>query len=209
MKRKIWTTRMMLDSIICSGIKSSWQIKENQSLRNEHAKIVALLKAFDLYVEEKQPIFNKHNDKIGEKYAFDISDFYKGNFIRKRSKKEVAVLMEELADEEVIFKPHHFRQTTDMYSFLCRVFNDLINHRINLQQIMDNPSYYRLKETIAIAYSLAITSHQIRIIDFVLLKIIGYKRPIPEKVLIKKYGFPETGLLTGDQSIADLLELSK
>jgi len=204
MRRKMWTTEMMLECILRSGIKTSWRVKENTSLQNEHAKIVALLKAFDLYFEERQLLYNKNHDLISDGYAFDISDFYRGNFIKKRSKKEVAILLDELAEDKII-RPIVKCQRGSVHTLLTGIFAKLIDYRIALRQSIYCIPSYRISEELILSNSLIVLEQQAEIIDSAILKIIGYKKPVPEKVLIKKYGFPETGLLTGNKSIEELI----
>ena len=100
----MWTTLMLLDYVICSDIKTSKQAKNNLLLQNEHDRIVTLLKAFDLYVEEKQAILDKDYNKVGEEYGFDVSDFLRGNFITKRSEKEAISLVNEVVDDSSLLQ---------------------------------------------------------------------------------------------------------
>lgn len=197
----------MLDLIFSSGIKSSWQIKGNKSLEEEHAKIVVLLKAFDLYVEKKQSLFDKNYRKISERYGFDIGDFYCGNFIKKRSKEEINTLLKQLAEDKIIRREYR-SQMENEYSFLGKVFRHLVDYRWRLQQSIDTLTYHHITETFILYRSHSVMEQQAEMINAALLKIIGHKKPIPEKVLVKKYGYPKTeaGRLTGNKSLQEILD---
>lgn len=201
-KNKMWTTKMLLDCIVRSDIKTSWQIKDSEYQQTEHAKIVALLKAFGLYVEEKQPVFDKN--KISDDYAFDISDFLNGNFIRKRSKKDITILLKELEESKIIRQPYQ-RQQKNIYFFLRQVFKYLIDYRITLHHNIETLSHHHISGTLILYHSLILMEQQAEIIDSALLKIIGYKTPVSEKVLIKKYGFPKDEILTEGKSLEEIL----
>lgn len=204
MKEKVWTTRMLLDFIIRYGIKKSRLIKEKKSLKDEHNKIVALLKAFDLYVEEKQQVLDENNRKISESYAFNIADFYSGNFIKKRSEAEVTKLLEQLKKEKIIRL--NFRMyPEDDYSYLSRVFEYLVDYRLMVQQSIKTLTFEHVTETFILYSSLNVLEQEAEKIDFAILMIIGNKEPIPEEVLINKYGFPDAGPLTGNKTIEDII----
>lgn len=207
MKEKMWTTEMLLDCIFRSGIKTSWRIKENQSLEKEHAKIVALLKAFDLYVVERQQVLDKHYSIICDEYAFNISDFLRGNFIKYRSKKDAAILLEELANNKII-KPIQ-QPKKDACCLVREIFKNLTDSRMGVQQSINSIPRHCTNETLVLSNALVVLEQQAKIIDAALLKIIGYRKPVPEKVLIMKYDFPvpmpETGLLTGNKDLKEIL----
>ncbi len=203
---------MLLDCIFRSGIETSWQIKKNKSLEREHAKIVALLKAFDLYVEERQQVLDKDYNVIYDEYAFNISDFLRGNFIKHRSKKDVAILLQELADDKII-RSEYQKQMEDEHSFLKKVFRHLVDYRMVLQQGLHTLTYQHITETRILCRSQSVMEQQAEMIDRALLKIIGYKKPVPEKVLIRKYNFPkpktktspDTGLISSNKSLEEIL----
>jgi len=208
-KNKMWTTRMLLDYVVCSDIKTSKQAKNNLLLQNEHDKIVALLKAFDLYVEEKQAILDKDYNKVGEEYRFDMRDFLKGNFIRKRSKEEAISLLNEVVDNNRLQQAQERYPEKDVYFFLSNVFKGLITFRRDLQCCID---YYNLAHwpeimtnKFVLLDSMKEIKPQANKIDIILLKIIGDKKPVSEKVLIKKYGFPKSDLLAGLKSVKEIL----
>lgn len=206
----MWTTRMLLDCIVCSDMKTSRQAKNNLLLQNEHDKIVALLKAFDLYVEEKQAILDKDYNKVGEEYGFDISDFLRGNFITKRSEKEAISLLNEVVDNNrLLQQAQEGHAEKDVYFFLSNVFKGLITFRRDLQCCID---YYNLAHwpeimtnKFVLLDSMKEIKPQANKIDIILLKIIGDKKPVSEKVLIKKYGFPKSDLLAGLKSVKEIL----
>ncbi|MBW9279499.1 hypothetical protein [Bacteroides fragilis] len=210
MKEKIWTTEMLLDCIFRSGIKTSWRIKENQSLEHEHAKIVALLKAFDLYVVERQQVLDKHYSIICDEYAFNISDFLRGNFIKYRSKKDAAILLKELVDSKIIKPIQQQQQKKDVCFLVREIFKNLTDSRMGIQQSINSIPRYCTIESLVLSNTLAVLEQQAKIIDSALLKIIGYKKPVPEKVLIMKYDFPvpmpETGLLTSFKTLEEILD---
>lgn len=201
---------MLLDYVVCSDIKTSKQAKNNLLLQNEHDKIVALLKAFDLYVEEKQAILDKDHNKVGEEYAFDISDFLRGNFITKRSEKEAISLLNEVVDNNrLLQQAQEGHAEKDVYFFLSNVFKGLITFRRDLQCCID---YYNLAHwpeimtnKFVLLDSMKEIKPQANKIDIILLKIIGDKKPVSEKVLIKKYGFPKSDLLAGLKSVKEIL----
>lgn len=205
MKEKMWTTEMLLECTFRSGIKTSWRIKGNQSLEKEHVKIVALLKAFDLYVVERQQVLDKHYSIICDEYAFNISDFLRGNFIKYRSKKDTAILLEELANNKII-KPIQ-QPKKDACCLVREIFKNLTDSRMGVQQSINSIPRHCTNETLVLSNALVVLEQQAKIID--LLKIIGYRKPVPEKVLIMKYDFPvpmpETGLLTGNKDLKEIL----
>lgn len=207
MKEKMWTTEMLLDCIFRSGIKNSWRIKENQSLEKEHVKIVALLKAFDLYVVERQQVLDKHYSIICDEYAFNISDFLRGNFIKYRSKKDAAILLKELANNKIIKPIQHPKK--DACCLVREIFKNLTDSRMGIQQSINSIPRHCTNETLVLSNALVVLEQQAKIIDAALLKIIGYRKPVPEKVLIMKYDFPvpmpETGLLTGNKDLEEIL----
>lgn len=207
MKEKMWTTEMLLECTFRSGIKTSWRIKGNQSLEKEHAKIVALLKAFDLYVVERQQVLDKHYSIICDEYAFNISDFLRGNFIKYRSKKDAAILLEELANNKII-KPIQ-QPKKDACCLVREIFKNLTDSRMGVQQSINSIPRHCTNETLVLSNALVVLEQQAKIIDAALLKIIGYRKPVPEKVLIMKYDFPvpmpETGLLTGNKDLKEIL----
>jgi len=208
-KNKMWTTRMLLNYVVCSDIKTSKQAKNNLLLQNEHDKIVALLKAFDLYVEEKQAILDKDYNKVGEEYGFDISDFLRGNFITKRSKKEAINLLNEVVDNNRLQQAQERHPEKDVYFFLSNVFKGLITFRRGLQRSIDyyNSAHWPkiMTNKLILRDSIEVIQPQADKIDAILLKIIGDKKPVSEKVLIKKYGFPKSDLLAGLKSVKAIL----
>lgn len=201
----MWTTELLLDCIFCSGIKSSWQIEGNKSLEIEHAKIIALLKAFDLYVVEKRQVFDKRYKKIIEKDAFDIEDFYCGNFIKRRSKEEISELLEQLAEDKIIRRDFRLYPKDDC-SCLSWAFCYLVDYRFTLQQSIDTLSFEHVTGTFILYQFMKQLEQQAEKIDSALLKIIGYKKPVPEEVLIRKYGFPETERLTDFSSLEEIID---
>lgn len=204
MEEKMWTTEMMMELIFNYGAKSSWQIRGKKPREYEYAKIVSLLKAFDLYVEDKQTVFDKHCGDLVEKDDFNIGDFYRGNFIKKRSEEEIAELLRQLKEDRIIRQDFRFPPEDDC-SYLSRIFSYLVEYRFTLQQSMNVLSFEHVTETFILYQSLRQIEQEVEKIDSVLLKIIGDKEPVSEEVLIQKYGFLETGLLTGSKSLAEII----
>jgi len=189
---QMWTTQKLLVLVSRSKIQSSCEIEENELLQTQHAQIVALLKAFDLYVEENKGKCDQNFNIIKDEYAFDMEDFLSGNFIKKRSMEDAFNLMKSFVKNKITEQP----PICIVHFFLGETFKDLIGFRRGLQQSIDyRPSILSSRTNIAkmliLDKSQEIVEQQIEQIDAILLKIIGDKDPVSEKDLIEKYGYPE------------------
>jgi hypothetical protein len=200
MEKKMWTTKMLLDLIFISEIEESWQIGSNKSLQSDYAQIVALLKAFDLYVEEKHTVYDKNGNKTNEESVFGIEYFLNGNFIRKRNTKEVSDLLKEILELYNEYQPEPKeppRINASKCRILTQIFNEVIGYRRGLEQSMRyydcfiaNNSSTNISEGLIKNISFKELEKQVQKLDDILLKIIGEKEPVPETELIEKYGFP-------------------
>lgn len=181
--KKSWTTRMLLNEIL-SYSGSEWHNK----------KIIALLKAFDLYVDNRDETHKK----------LDLKSII---FITNRDRREVLQLLQEFSDlagkgawyesENTQF----FLQVEDdlVHKLVMSIFHNLLVFRKSLHQTMQydsNPDWDmsdELSDAIIKKRFLRNIKLQLKKIDGLLLKIIGEHEPIAESELIEKYGFPEIG----------------
>jgi hypothetical protein len=135
MENKMWTTKMLLDLLLCTDIKELWHIEGNRNLQNEHEQIIALLKAFDLY-KERRIYDENYNNKTGKEYWFDLGYFLYGDFVERQNKKDVANLLKELTG-----KTKEQLNLTDLHNGECHmlgiIFDDLILYRKKLQESID------------------------------------------------------------------------
>jgi hypothetical protein len=167
----------------------------------KYDKIVALLKAFDLYADSQ----------IDEEKVKVIAGFLTGNFILTRNEKEGVKILQELLDlldAKTILD--EYLKGSNKSNWLLRIcFEDLLGYRKRLNNV-GHYSYYRseysfshdfdyfeffLQKTFPVALLRKLSINELirqkQRIDDILLKIIGEKEPVSESELIEKYGFPE------------------
>lgn len=211
MNKRMWTTRSLLHLVLNSKLRDSWQADSSEELQIEHAKIVALLKAFDLYVEYKTNTTS----------TFCISSFLDGNFIKGKTHEEVSRVWKKIIALQRKYTPmiEEQCQYDDCEFFaLAQIFENVLAYRRGLEKSMNHYRFFiknNLRASIParLIRNLSVEELQMQIqkLDNILLLIMGHKEPVSEEELINKYGFPDEDtltkpqLLSGNKTIEDIL----
>ena len=206
---EMWTAETLLDLMLHYRMIQTEHADDVEFLKHLHEKVVAVVKAFDMYVETVI-VYNK---TFKEETKFRIEDLFEGNFLSKRSKDEICALLQELAGltGNRDFRKLHVKYdsgeltTHGIYSVLGAVFGKMLEYRgqlygVNTFCLYAGSDFFRLPllkrgnyiaEKLLEKYSMKTIKASEQKIDAVLLKFIGEKEPVSRKVLKEKFGFPD------------------
>lgn len=192
MNREMWTIPMLLEYMLeryNSGDMDDFTLVLNR-------RAIPILKAFDLYVDEKYLLlFAEDSDEYKEEEANIVGDFAEANFIEKRSENEVVALLNEIIGNEELKAEQEKHPKGNVYFFLRHIFEELFHYRAQLQKIINSYDAKFLSGVWGCKSIFEKSARNIRLeankIDAILLKIIGDKKPVSKTVLIREYGYKE------------------
>ena len=200
-KEDIWTTKKLLYLILHYKKIQSKYPEDVDFLKHLQEKIIAVLKAFDMYVETVVVFLITKKKKS----IFRIDDLFEGNFLSKRSASEIYALLQELADlidKKLFLKLQREYDkgklsVHELYHIIGDIFEEFLNYRSDLpcEIFFINYTGKRWMKHIARKLLWKHWGKKVDIykeqIDTVLLKIMGEKEPISRRELKEKYAFPE------------------
>jgi hypothetical protein len=197
-KIEMWNTAMLLEEIFDLPISSVNEIENNEIFKIKYERIVALLKAFDLYEEKEITKYDAKGKAIRVKQC-DIEYVSQGKFILKRDRNIISEILQDIiniSEKHYFFdKKHPFDK--EEYFILKNFFMDMFEYRKELQSLINYYNRY-LEADKGICLSAAITwklsrknlVSQAHEIDKIMGKIMGEEKIVSETELIEKYGFP-------------------
>jgi hypothetical protein len=220
---KTWSTKMLLDSVfdfdltvmICDATPE--YDRDTIGIKHEYDRVIALLKAFDLYVKpaplSEWDASYCEDTGMEEFKCFDlgwidgIAEFITGDFILKRDNGSVSKLLQELFHlSELKYERmnEYYKHCNSEQEIAKKIFDEIFKHRASLNRLLNGNTinrYYRENTAKTVAEKLICRNSFKALLDSasklddILLKIIGEKEPVPETELIEKYSFTTTPTL--------------